>query len=83
MGDLAEALTRANRVIDRQASEIEKLRAENIGLKSDYLRRHRMACERWLALRTIADLPIPEQDNMIAANMRKVALDAIAAADGE
>jgi hypothetical protein len=30
-----------------------------------------------LALRTIRDLPIPEQDNMIAANMRAIAREAL------
>ena len=31
-----------------------------------------------MALRTIADLPIPEQDNMLGANMRYIALKALA-----
>ncbi len=30
------------------------------------------------ALLIIRDMPIPEQDNMVAANMRKVARDALA-----
>lgn len=30
-----------------------------------------------LALRVIATLPTPEQDNMLSANMRKVAAEAI------
>lgn len=29
------------------------------------------------ALRTIADMPMPEQDNMLSANMRKVASEAL------
>ena len=29
----------------------------------------------WRALETIRDMPLPEQDNMISANMRKVAKD--------
>lgn len=29
------------------------------------------------ALETIATLPMPEQDNMLSANMRKIAADAI------
>ncbi len=32
------------------------------------------------ALRTIAEMPLPEQDNMIAANMRQVAREALSAA---
>ena len=30
-----------------------------------------------LALKTIAEMPIPEQDNMIAANMRLIAKEAL------
>lgn len=34
----------------------------------------------WLAaLLAIRDMPIPEQDNMLSANMRKIAADALAA----
>lgn len=34
----------------------------------------------WLAaLLAIRDMPLPEQDNMISANMRKIAADALAA----
>jgi hypothetical protein len=29
------------------------------------------------ALRVIAEMPVPEQDNMIAANMRRIAIGAI------
>lgn len=32
----------------------------------------------WNALRTIASMPMPEQDNMISENMRHVAREAIA-----
>ena len=32
----------------------------------------------WNALRTIASMPLPEQDNLISANMRQVADEALA-----
>jgi len=31
-----------------------------------------------VALRLIADMPMPEQDNMLSGNMRKVAVDVLA-----
>lgn len=43
---------------------------------------HKMAAapELVVALRTIAEMPIPEQDNMISANMRIIARTALAKA---
>jgi hypothetical protein len=47
---------------------------------------HLKACRRnqsetlrglWLALKAISDMPIPEQDNMLSANMRVVAKQAL------
>lgn len=44
----------------------------------DLMRENARLCQ---ALRAIAEMPIPEQDNMLAANMRKIALDALAVRD--
>jgi hypothetical protein len=44
---------------------------------SDLSARDREAALRG-ALRLIAEFPIPEQDNMVAANMRRIAKEALA-----
>jgi hypothetical protein len=53
-------------------------RNELVDPDADTLEAHPRFEKRALALKTIAEMPIPEQDNALAANMQRVAANAVA-----